>query len=146
MNCILVFRRFVERGDHVLTRPIRLDSHPRLKVAAMVLYAVGVLAMMASQMEWSWVTPARVWILLRKGVPLLISGLPHLLPILLIWLAVWAGLAVLFAGLTTFCFGLIAGAHDREGLSRLCLMLVAECVLTGVLAVPIAVLLLAAWR
>ena len=146
MNYIRSFRRLVELGDYLLTRPIRLDGHPRLKAALMVLYGVAVLALIASQVQWEWVSPAKVWTVLSIGVPFVLKALPGLLVPLLLWLGVWAGLAVLLAGITTFCFGLSVGCQHRDGLGWLCFALVGECIIAGVLAVPISLSLLCAWR
>jgi hypothetical protein len=135
-------RRFMARSHHLLSRPIGLGRHPCLKNSSTVIYALGVLLVIASRVEWRGVNPTHLWTVLCAGLPSVLEALAGLVLPCLLWLTVWLGLAVLFAGLTTFCFGLCVGCQHRDGLVWLWLMLLAECAIAAVVAIPVSLLLL----
>ena len=61
----------------------------------------------AAQLEWREVNLNHFWTVYSVGLLLVLKALPCLLVPGLLWLAVWAGLAVLLAGETTILVSLL---------------------------------------
>ena len=120
----------------------------RLVVVFLLGLAVGLVAAKVlgtlDQLEWPkatkfWDIACELWAELR----------PNLLAILLrglLWLMLWLVLTMVFAAATAFGCFLMERGQDREGLCSMGLLLIGECVLAGVLAVPAAGFLLRLWH